>query len=54
MLQRRDALLRLGTVGLGGLTLPRLVEADQARRQLTVDGRLSPTATAKSCILVYL
>ncbi len=54
MLQRRDALLRLGTIGLGGLTLPRLVEADVARRGLTADGRLSPGATAKSCILVYL
>ncbi|HUQ70204.1 MAG TPA: DUF1501 domain-containing protein [Planctomycetaceae bacterium] len=54
MLHRRDALLRLGTVGLGGLTLPRLVQAEQQRPRLTADGRLSPKATAKSCILVYL
>lgn len=46
MLHRRDALLRLGTVGLGGLTLPRLLQANTT----------SPAAkaTAKSCILVYL
>jgi hypothetical protein len=54
MLRRRDALLRLGTVGLGGLTLPRLVQAEQSRPRGTVDGRLSANATAKSCILVYL
>lgn len=46
MLHRRDALLRLGTVGLGGLTLPRLMHAATA----------APAAkpSAKSCILVYL
>lgn len=54
MLRRRDALLRLGTVGLGGITLPRLLHAEQTKQQATVAGRLSPTATAKSCILVYL
>jgi hypothetical protein len=54
MLQRRDALLRLGTVGLGGLTLPRLMQAEEAQRRATADGKLSSTATAKSCILVYL
>src|SRR5215213_1351096 len=48
MLHRRDAMLRLGHVGLGGLTLPGLlaaqaqaVEASRARK-------------AKACILVYL
>ncbi len=51
MLHRRDALLQLGSVGLGGLTLPQLVQADQAR---AASGKLSPEATAKSCILVYL
>lgn len=54
MLHRRDALLQLGTIGLGGMTLPRLVQAEQTRPRLTADGRLSPTASAKSCILVYL
>jgi hypothetical protein len=54
MLLRRDALLRLGTIGLGGLTLPKLLQAESASTRLTSNGRLSPTATAKSCILVYL
>ena len=54
MLRRRDALLRLGTVGLGGLTLPRLVQAEQLARRASADGKLSSSATAKSCILVYL
>lgn len=53
MLLRRDALLRLGTIGLGGLTLPRLVQAEQSARGLP-GAKLSPSATAKSCILVYL
>ncbi len=46
MLHRRDALLRLGTVGLGGLTLPRLMHA------ATTATAAKPSA--KSCILVYL
>ncbi len=53
MLHRRDALLRLGTVGLGGLTLPKLMHAEQARRAVN-NGKLFPEASAKSCILVYL
>jgi hypothetical protein len=46
MWHRRDALLRLGTIGLGGLTLPRLLHAATA----------APAAkpSAKACILVYL
>ncbi len=54
MLHRRDALLQLGTVGLGGLTLPKLLHADQSRARLAANGKLTPKATAKSCILVYL
>jgi hypothetical protein len=46
MLHRRDALLRLGTVGFGGVTLPRLLHADQIRT--------AKNPSAKSCILVYL
>ena len=56
MFNRRDALLRLGTVGLGGLTLPRLLQAEQTAKSMaqSAGGRLSSAATAKSCILVYL
>src|SRR5436305_261894 len=47
MLHRRDAMLRLGHVGLGALTLPGLLHAEQqaapARRR-----------RARSCILLYL
>jgi hypothetical protein len=53
MLHRRDALLRLGTIGLGGLTLPRLIQAEQSRATAGAQ-KLHATATAKSCILVYL
>lgn len=61
MLHRRDALIRLGQAGLGGLTLPGLLHAEDARRGSTADAvtgertdgpRLN--GTAKSCILVYL
>lgn len=54
MLHRRDALLRLGTIGFGGLTLPRLAAADTLRTAAGPSGRLCPRASAKSCILVYL
>lgn len=50
MLHRRDAMIRLGQAGLGGLTLPGLLQAEQAAGA-AVDQ--SP-ATAKSCILLYL
>jgi hypothetical protein len=44
VLHRRDAMIRLGQMGLGGLTLPGLLAAqEKARRQ-----------PAKACILVYL
>jgi hypothetical protein len=46
MLHRRDAMLRLGQVGLGALTMPGLLAARSHAA--------SRAATAKSCILVYL
>lgn len=50
MLNRRDAMLRVGQAGGGALTLPALLQAEaNARRSAS-----SPPATAKSCILVYL
>lgn len=49
MLNRRDSMIRLGQVGLGALTLPGLLRAEQ---QATA-ARPSH-AKAKSCILLYL
>ncbi len=49
MLHRRDAMIRLGQAGLGGLTLPGLLHAQRA------DAAESDTGgKAKSCILLYL
>ena len=52
MLHRRDAMMRLGQVGLGAMTLPALLQAESAQRMA------KPLAVgsgkAKSCILVYL
>lgn len=48
MLHRRDAMIRLGQVGLGAITLPALCQL-QARGAVE-----NQRATAKSCILVYL
>jgi len=47
MLHRRDAMIRLGQVGLGSLTIPRLLAAQATNSE----GR---RPSAKSCILVYL
>ncbi len=47
MLNRRDAMIRLGQAGLGSLTLPGLLRAETS-------SPLAARATAKSCILVYL
>ncbi len=47
MLHRRDAMIRLGQLGLGSLTLPALLEAE-------VRAESTRPATAKSCILLYL
>src|SRR5215213_2870236 len=49
MLNRRDAMIRLGQLGLGGLTLPQLLAA---RRAAGSEFRHEPTADA--CILVFL
>jgi hypothetical protein len=47
MLHRRDAMLRLGQLGLGALTLPSLLQARAAPAS-------PPTGKAKSCIYVFL
>lgn len=52
MLHRRDAMMRLGQVGLGAMTLPSLLQAESAQRvakPLVIGG-----GKAKACILVYL
>lgn len=56
MLHRRDAMMRLGQLGLGALTLPQLLQhenqAQAAQRKQPV---LHATpGRAKSCILIYL
>lgn len=50
MFHRRDAMMRLGQIGLGSLSLPRLLQAEQTR------GTTAParSPSAKSCILIYL
>jgi hypothetical protein len=47
MPHRRDAMIRMGQIGLGSLSLPGLLRAEQARVS-TIKRR------AKSCILLYL
>jgi hypothetical protein len=47
MLHRRDAMIRLGQVGLGALTLPGLLQAQAAAQQTS-------RRRAQSCILLYL
>jgi hypothetical protein len=46
MLNRRDAMMRLGQVGLGALTLPELLQAAPSRS--------APRKHAKSCIYIFL
>lgn len=48
MLHRRDAMLRLGQLGLGALSLPGLLRAESATARPAQHG------SAKSCILIYL
>jgi hypothetical protein len=50
MLHRRDAMIRLGQVGLGSLTLPGLLAA----RETQAARAAKQIGSAKSCILVYL
>jgi len=45
-MNRRDAMIGLGQVGLGSLTLPGLLRAEQVLA--------APRASAKSCILIFL
>jgi hypothetical protein len=57
MLHRRDAMIRLGTIGLGTLSLPTLLKNDAVRAAQTATGpnrRPSKRGTARSCILIYL
>src|SRR6267142_111812 len=51
MLNRRDAMLRMGQLGVGALTLPSLL---QAQTSPVAHAPGSPTRRAKSCILLYL
>src|ERR1051325_4526555 len=55
MLHRRDAMIRLGQVGLGSLTLPGLLAAqekvDSGRALKTGSAK---AGSAKACILAYL
>src|SRR6266498_5164185 len=63
MLNRRDAMVRLGQVGLGALALPELLRAEAAAAS-EPPPRPSPTGggggnpggggSAKSCILLFL
>lgn len=47
MFNRRDAMMRLGQLGLGALTLPGLLGAEKARAS-------APRGKAKSCIYLFL
>jgi len=49
-LHRRDAMMRLGQLAVGGLTLPGLLRAPALARA----DRAERSASAKSCILLYL
>jgi hypothetical protein len=52
MLNRRDAMLRLGQLGLGALTLPHLLGSEQARARSVAPA--GPGGKAKSCIYLFL
>ncbi len=55
MLHRRDAMIRLGQVGVGGLSLPTLLELEHATGSEIGRHHLVPSGgQAKSCILIYL
>ncbi len=57
MLHRRDAMIRLGRIGLGGMTLLWLLAKRHAQAKSTTSadlGGFAPNASAKSCILLYL
>ena len=50
MLNRRDAMLRLGQMGLGALTLPNLLGAEAAASS----GSKKLKGKTKSCIFIFL
>lgn len=55
MLHRRDAMIRLGQVGMGAMTVPGLLRAERASGSTEILHRAHPsTGRAKSCILIYL
>lgn len=55
MLHRRDAMLRLGQIGAGALTLPGLLRTENARAAERSRYQLVKSdGQAKSCILIYL
>jgi hypothetical protein len=49
MIHRRDAMIRLGAIGLGSLTLPDLLKMEGTAQAQTIGGR-----KAKSCIFLFL
>ena len=52
MLNRRDAMIRLGQIGMGAVTLPKLLAGQQAAAATRASP--SPRPRAKSCILLFL
>jgi hypothetical protein len=53
MLHRRDAMLRIGQVGVGALTLPQVLQAERVQAASKTSARRGGPP-AKSCILIYL
>lgn len=52
---RRDAMIRLGQVGMGAVTLPQLLRCERAMALGDRRAHLQPSSgRAKSCILIYL
>jgi hypothetical protein len=54
MLHRRDAMMGLGRIGLGALSLPTLLRSEQARAGQELPAREADGGKARSCILIYL
>ena len=54
MLHRRDAMIRLGQVGAGSLTLPGLLAGQESAAKARETQAVRKSGSAKSCILVYL
>src|SRR5207253_654904 len=52
MLHRRDAMIRMGQLGLGALTMPALLNAENALA--SAPARPGRHGRAKSCILLFL